>query len=95
MPSPIEELSDDLRKLLKAAEDLLQDTSGAAGQQLDQAGEEARATVNRVCGHLRSARDEVSGRARKLDSAIHAHPWQALVGTAIVAFIAGLAMRRR
>jgi ElaB/YqjD/DUF883 family membrane-anchored ribosome-binding protein len=95
MTSSIEELSENLRKLLEAAEELLRGSAAGAGKTMDQAGEHARETLHRVCGHLRNARDEVSGRARKLDGAVHAHPWPALAATAIVAFIAGLAARRR
>ena len=95
MKSSIEELSENLRRLLEEAESLLQGTAGGAGAKLDQAGESARETLHRVCAHLRGARDEVAGRARKLDGLVRAHPWQALLTTAVVAFIAGLSVRRR
>ena len=95
MKASIEELADNLHELLENAEALLKKSADGAGEGLDHAGEEARATLQRVCGHLRNARDEVGSRARKLDGAVRAHPWQALAVTAIVAFIAGLAVRRR
>ena len=95
MKSGIEELSGNLGKLLAEAEALLHGAANGADAKLDQASETARETLHRVCGHLRSARDEVAGRARKLDGAVHAHPWRAVAAAAIVAFIAGLSVRRR
>lgn len=95
MKSGFEELSENLRKLLEDAEALLQGTAIGAGAKLDQAGESARETLQRICGRLRNARDEVSSHARKVDGAVHAHPWQALTTAALVAFIAGLLVRRR
>lgn len=95
MKPGIEELSDNMRKLLEDAEALLEGTANGAGAKLDKAGRNAREGLQRVCGHLRDAKDEVSSRARKVDSAVHSHPWQALATTAAVAFIAGLLVRRR
>lgn len=95
MKASIEELSENLRKILESAEALLKKSADGAGEELDQAGEDARATLQRICGHLRNARDEVGSRARKLDGTVRSHPWPALAVTAIVAFIAGLAVRRR
>ena len=44
---------------------------------------------------LLKARDEVTNRAHKLDGEVHAHPWRALLATAVLGFIAGLSVRRR
>jgi ElaB/YqjD/DUF883 family membrane-anchored ribosome-binding protein len=95
MKASIIELSDNLGRLLEDAEALLKKSADGAGDELDQAGINARATLQRMCGHLRNARDEVGNRARQVDGAVRAHPWPALAVTAIVAFIAGLAVRRR
>ena len=93
--STIEELTDNLHKILTEAETLLQGSADSAGNTFDEAAATARDSLRRTCTHLRNARDEITNRARTVDHAVHAHPWQALAGTAIVAFIAGLAVRRR
>jgi ElaB/YqjD/DUF883 family membrane-anchored ribosome-binding protein len=95
MKPGIEEISESLRKLIDDAEALLRNAAAGTGEKLDQADEHAREALQRCCGHLRRARDEARSRARKLDGTVHAHPWRALALTAIVAFIAGLAVRRR
>ena len=95
MKASIEELSENLHKLLEDAEALLKKSADGADKELDQAGANARATLQRICAHLRDARNEVAGRARQLDGTVRAHPWPALAVTAIVAFIAGLSVRRR
>ena len=48
-------------------------------------------------GHLGAfgARGEVIEGARRIDGAVHSHPWQALAVTAVVSFLAGLLVRRR
>ena len=95
MKSGIEELSENLHRLLADAEALLKAAAEGANANLDESGKTARATLHRVCGHLRSAREEVTSRAHKLDGAVHANPWRAVLATAVVAFIAGLSVRRR
>ena len=95
MKSGIEELSDNLHRLLKDAESLLKVATEGASSELSDADNAARATLHRICGHLRNARDEVTNRAHKLDDEVHAHPWRALLATAVLAFIAGLSVRRR
>lgn len=95
MKPGIENFSENLRKLLEDAETLLQGTANRTGARLDEAGETAHAALHRACGHLRNARDEVAGKARKANDEVHAHPWQAVATAAIVAFVAGLLVRRR
>jgi ElaB/YqjD/DUF883 family membrane-anchored ribosome-binding protein len=95
MKPGIDKFTENLHRLLEDAETLLQGTANRAETRLDDAGETAQAALRRACGHLRNARDEVAGKARKVNSEVHAHPWQAVATAAIVAFIAGLLVRRR
>jgi ElaB/YqjD/DUF883 family membrane-anchored ribosome-binding protein len=95
MKSGIESFSENLRKLLEDAETLLQGAANRTDTRLDEAGETAQAALHRACGHLRNARDEVAGKAREVNGEVHAHPWRAVAAAAIVAFVAGLLVRRR
>lgn len=95
MKPGIDSFTEDLRKLLEDAETLLQGTANRTDAQVDEAGESARAALQRACGHLRNARDEVAGSARKVNGAVREHPWQAVATAAIIAFVAGLLVRRR
>jgi ElaB/YqjD/DUF883 family membrane-anchored ribosome-binding protein len=95
MKPGIETFSENLRKLLEDAETLLQGTANRADARWDETGETAQAALHRACGHLRNARDEVAGGARKVNGTVHAHPWQAVATAAIVAFVAGVLVRRR
>ena len=85
--STVEDLAENLRQLLEDAEALLRASAGKAGSGFD--------ALRRTCDHLRNAKEEASNKARQVNDTVHAHPWQALAITAAVAFIAGLAVRRR
>jgi ElaB/YqjD/DUF883 family membrane-anchored ribosome-binding protein len=83
-----------LGRLLSEGETLLQSLAGNDGK-TEGLGTQARETLHRVCEHLRNARSELIGGARKVDDAVHAHPWPALAASAIAGFLAGLLVRRR
>ena len=53
MKSGVEELSDNLGRLLEDVEALLKGAASGAGSELGEADKAARATLHRVCGHLR------------------------------------------
>jgi ElaB/YqjD/DUF883 family membrane-anchored ribosome-binding protein len=95
MKQNIERISAGLASLLDEAEAILQSTAEGADRTLDAADRKSRATLQRVCGHLRNARSEVAEGAHRIDAAVHAHPWSAMAATAIAGFIAGLLVRRR
>jgi ElaB/YqjD/DUF883 family membrane-anchored ribosome-binding protein len=82
--SSVEELAANLHRLLADAEALLRDSAEGASEAL-----------RRTCTHLRTAGEDLTNKTRNVDQAVHAHPWWALTATAIVAFIAGLSVRRR
>lgn len=82
--SSVEELAANLHKLLADAEALLRESTEGAGE-----------TLRRMCAHLRTAVEELTDKTHKVDQAVHAHPWWALAATAVVAFVAGISVRRR
>jgi ElaB/YqjD/DUF883 family membrane-anchored ribosome-binding protein len=92
MKQDIDRISASLTKLLDEVEVMLQSNNENKADAAEQTG---LAALHRICGHLRNARSETLERARRLDGAIHSHPWRALAATAIVSFFAGLLVRRR
>jgi ElaB/YqjD/DUF883 family membrane-anchored ribosome-binding protein len=94
-PTRIEDISAGLNNLIGEAESLLQSLADGTDRHLDSADVKARDTLHRICGHLRNARAEVLDGAKRIDGAVHSHPWQALAASAIVGFLAGLLVRRR
>jgi ElaB/YqjD/DUF883 family membrane-anchored ribosome-binding protein len=95
MKQDIDRISASLAKLLDEVEALLQSGADGNEKRADLAEQTGRAALHRICGHLRNARSETLERARKLDGAVHSHPWRALAATALVSFFAGLLVRRR
>jgi ElaB/YqjD/DUF883 family membrane-anchored ribosome-binding protein len=93
--STIEELEENLHKLLASAEAILRTSADQAGEKVDDAVESAGARLRRTCSHLRQARDELTNKARSIDETVRGNPWWALGATAVVAFVAGLSVRRR
>jgi ElaB/YqjD/DUF883 family membrane-anchored ribosome-binding protein len=95
MKQDIERISAGLSRLLEEIETLLDATADGTGEKMQHADLKSRELLQRVTGHLRQARSEVVGRARKIDGAVHSNPWRALALTAVVSFVAGLLVRRR
>jgi ElaB/YqjD/DUF883 family membrane-anchored ribosome-binding protein len=95
MKQRLEEIAAGLDRVLEEAETLLTATAEGAEKKLDHTNMKARESLHRICGHLRDARSEVLDGARKVDGAVHSHPWAALAATAAVGFLAGLLVRRR
>jgi ElaB/YqjD/DUF883 family membrane-anchored ribosome-binding protein len=90
-----EGLTDNLRKVLAEAEMLLKSVAAGAGDGLDDAGAHAQESLRRAYEHLRAAEREIADRAHSLNRTVHAHPWQAIAATGVVAFLLGLWVRRR
>ena len=95
MKQDIEKISEGIEKLLAEAEILVHSLAGDTGEKLDDAREKGRERLQRICGHLRDARSEVLDGARKVDGAVHSHPWESLAASALVGFVAGMLVRRR
>jgi len=84
-------LGGELRRLLAEAEGLLGNASDAAGDKFDV----ARDSLQRACGHLRAAERELASRARRVDAAVHAHPWETAAVAGIAGFLLGMLVRRK
>jgi ElaB/YqjD/DUF883 family membrane-anchored ribosome-binding protein len=94
-----EGLIDDLRLVIKDAEDLLRSTS----QQVDEGYQHARARFESTLSHARNSLGDVeehmSASARQAmdqtDEFVREHPWQAIGVGALAGLIAGLLLGRR
>lgn len=91
MNAKIEQFGQQLRNALDAAERLL-DSGADKAAEIPEAAQEG---LRRAREHLHSACEAVGGRARAVDRSVHAHPWQAIAATGLVAFLLGLLVRRR
>jgi ElaB/YqjD/DUF883 family membrane-anchored ribosome-binding protein len=85
-------LAEELRALVSDAEALLRASAGADGEQLQQ---RAAATVRDLRARLATLEDQVSARARDVDSYVRDNPWQAVAIVGGVALVLGLVMGRR
>ena len=88
-----------LAELLKDVDQLLESGAAKAHEVKDAAQDAAQDAVHdslhRAREHLRRAGDELRGRARAIDQAVHENPWKAIAATGLVAFLLGLLVRRR
>ena len=90
---------DDLKTVVKDAEDLLKATAGIAGEKVAAARERAEASVRGARERLASAQEDVIERTREAaenaDEYVHRNPWQAVGIAALVGLILGLIASRR
>lgn len=89
--SRMNSLTSRLIELLKEVDQLLESGATKAGEAPDAAID----ALHRAREHLRRAGDELRGRARAIDRAVHENPWKAIAATGLVAFLLGLLVRRR
>jgi ElaB/YqjD/DUF883 family membrane-anchored ribosome-binding protein len=85
-------LAEELRSLVSDAEALLRASTSADGAQMQ---ERAEAALRDLRARLSGLEEQVSARARDLDSYVRANPWQAVAVTGGVALLLGLIMGRR
>jgi ElaB/YqjD/DUF883 family membrane-anchored ribosome-binding protein len=93
--SRMDNLGSRLHELLADIETLLDAGAEAAGEAGGKASDTARDSLGRVRQHLKAAQEEVSGRAREVDRAIHDNPWKAIAAVGVAAFLAGVLVSRR
>ena len=88
-------LAEDIKTLVRDAENLLR----ASAENAEDLTEEARQTAERSLHALRSRLSEVErdlkGRAEVLDGYVHDNPWTAVAVVGGVALLLGLLMGRR
>jgi len=85
-------LAEELRSLVSDAEALLRASTSADGAQMQ---EHAEATLRDLRARLSGLEEQVTARARDLDSYVRGNPWQAVAVTGGVALLLGLIMGRR
>jgi ElaB/YqjD/DUF883 family membrane-anchored ribosome-binding protein len=85
-------LTEELRTLVSDAEALLRAGTGTDGAQ---ARERLQATLQELRGRLAALEQQVSTRAREVDTYVRDNPWQAVAVAGGVALLLGLIMGRR
>jgi ElaB/YqjD/DUF883 family membrane-anchored ribosome-binding protein len=92
-------LFDDLKTVVKDAEDLLKATAGIAGEKVAAARERAEASVRSARERLSSAQEEVIAHTREAaahaDDYVRRNPWQAVGIAALAGLVVGLIASRR
>jgi ElaB/YqjD/DUF883 family membrane-anchored ribosome-binding protein len=83
-------LAEELRSLVSDAEALLRASTSADGAQ-----ERAEAALRDLRARLGALEEQVSARARDIDSYVRGNPWQAVAVAGGVALLLGLIMGRR
>jgi ElaB/YqjD/DUF883 family membrane-anchored ribosome-binding protein len=85
-------LNEELRELVSDAEALLR---AGASTESGPARERIQATLQELRGRLAALEEQVSTRAREVDTYVRDNPWQAVAVAGGVALILGLIMGRR
>jgi ElaB/YqjD/DUF883 family membrane-anchored ribosome-binding protein len=92
-------LFNDLKTVVKDAEELLKATAGVAGEKVAAARERAEASVRSARERLSTAQEEVIERTREAaehaDEYVHRNPWQAVGIAALAGLVIGLMASRR
>ena len=85
-------LAEELRSLVSDAEALLRASTSADGAQMQ---ERAEATLRDLRARLGALEEQVTARARDIDSYVRGNTWQAVAVTGGVALLLGLIISRR
>ena len=85
-------LAEELRSLVSEAETLLRAGGSADGGEMQQ---RAEAVVRDLRTRLSALEEQLSARARDIDSYVRSNPWQAVGVAGGVALLLGLLMGRR
>jgi len=85
-------LAEDLRTLVSDAEALLRASTDVDTAELQ---ERAQATLRELRGRLQALEEQVSARARDVDSYVRDNPWQAVAVAGGIALLLGLILGRR
>lgn len=90
--SPAAKLAEELRALVSETEALLRATASADGAEVQ---ERAEATLRELRGRLNALEEQLSARARDVDTYVRTNPWQAVAVVGGLALLLGLMMGRR
>ena len=93
-----DKLMQDLRAVVRDAEELLRATAGQTGEKLEGVRERAQESLRAAKERLAEAGADLEARARaaarSTDEYVHQNPWTAIAIAAGVGFIAGMLSRR-
>ena len=90
--SPAAKLAEELRSLVSDAEALLRATTSANGAEVQ---ERAEATLRELRGRLNALEEQLTAKARDVDTYVRTNPWQAVAVVGGLALLIGLMMGRR
>ncbi len=90
--SPAAKLAEELRSLVSDAEALLRATASNDGAHVQ---ERAEATLRELRGRLNALEEQLTERARDIDTYVRTNPWQAVAMVGGLALLLGLMMGRR
>jgi ElaB/YqjD/DUF883 family membrane-anchored ribosome-binding protein len=90
--SPAAKLAEELRSLVSDAEALLRSTASANGAEVQ---ERAEAALLELRGRLNALEEQLTSRARDIDTYVRGNPWQAVAVVGGIALLLGLMMGRR
>jgi len=93
--SPAAKLAEELRSLVSDAEALLRASTSADGADGAEVQERAEATLRELRGRLNALEEQLTSRARDMDTYVRSNPWQAVAVVGSVALLLGLMMGRR
>ncbi len=88
MEAPADRFMDELRNVIADAEELLRVTA-------DQAGPKVQEVRARAEESLRSAREQLQGAGKQLDTHVRENPWAAVGVAAAIGLLAGILLSRK
>lgn len=95
----IDQLSNDVQKALRGAEDMLHQATAAGGEKGAELRERALSQLKALREKLQDAQDTVltkgKAAARATDDYVHDHPWKAIAAAAAAGVVVGLLLNRR
>lgn len=94
-----EELSTDVQKAIRSAEDMFHQAASAGGDKAVELRERAMEQLRVLREKLHDAQDSVVAKskaaARATDDFVHDHPWKSIATAAAVGMVVGLLLNRR
>jgi ElaB/YqjD/DUF883 family membrane-anchored ribosome-binding protein len=93
-----DKLVEDLKTVVRDAEELLRATAGQTGEKIENVRARAQESLRSVKARLAETGAEIEGRARaaakSTDAYVHENPWTAVAIAAGIGFLVGMLSRR-
>jgi ElaB/YqjD/DUF883 family membrane-anchored ribosome-binding protein len=90
-----EKLAEDIKTLVRDAEELLRASTENAEELTDEARRRAEQSLHALRSQLGDIERDLKGRAEVLDGYVHDNPWTAVAIVGGIALLVGLLMGRR